>query len=147
MDECHQGLSLRIDQLGGGILEELGEVELITDTGEDRTGLGSGFEPSLQCRDDGCQSAGGGLGLVLANLDDSFVEPDVLPLQPEDLNGPESRKSAQGDEWYKPLLDILQQGAELVRGIDPDVTTLVIIAGGKLRLGLLPTGRCFLSLA
>jgi hypothetical protein len=47
MDECDQALALCIEQLGGGILEKLGEVELISDAREDRAGFGSGFEPCL----------------------------------------------------------------------------------------------------
>lgn len=43
VNEGDQGCTLGIDQLGGSILEELGEVELIADAGEDRTGLGSGL--------------------------------------------------------------------------------------------------------
>ncbi len=145
VDKFDQRLPLGIDQLGGGILEELGEVELVADIGEDRTGfLEAGFEPCLQGGDDRSQSAGSRLGLILAYLDDPLVEPDVFPLQAEDFDGPESRESPKGNEGDKPLLDILQQGAELIRGIDPDVPSLVIIAGRKLRLGLLPSGEVLL---
>ena len=144
VDEGHQGLVLGVDQLGGGILEELGEVELVTDAGKDRTGLGSGLQPCLKCGNDGSQSPGGGLGLVLTDLNDPLIEPDVLPLQPEDLDGPETRKPSQSNEGDKPLLDVLQQSAELVGGVDPYIASLIIVAGGELRLSLLPSGEVLL---
>ena len=90
VDEREQRLALSIDQLGGGVLEELGEVELVTDAGEDWAGLASRLQPSLQSGDNGCEPPCGCLGLVLTNLNDPLVEPDVFPLQAENLNRPQS---------------------------------------------------------
>ena len=96
MDEMHEPFALGVDKFFRGCLEEALKTKLIRDTGEDWTGfLDMGFEPCLQGGEDRCQATGSSLGLVLADLDDTFVEPDVLPVQAKDLDGSKPCKSTQ----------------------------------------------------